>query len=115
MDFPALIARQKFARPLYQSLEGERIPTRIHFDNDTSETRTVIDIETEDRLGVLYNISQVMTDLELDISIAKIFTEKGAVMDSFYIGEADGQKIFAPERQKAIEEKLRAALATLGG
>jgi len=27
---------------------GERIPTRIDFDNETSENRTVIDIETED-------------------------------------------------------------------
>src|SRR4029434_7855667 len=46
-DFRNLIARQKTARPLYQSLEGERIPTQIHFDNDTSQTHTVIDIETE--------------------------------------------------------------------
>src|SRR5205814_1487011 len=58
LDLHALISRQKAARPLYQSLEGERIPTRIHFDNETSENRTVIDIETEDRLGLLYIISQ---------------------------------------------------------
>ena len=114
VDFHGLIARQKTARPLYQSLEGERIPTRIHFDNDTSENRTVIDIETEDRLGLLYVISQVMVELWIDISLAKISTEKGAAIDSFYVAELDGQKILSLTRQKFIEESLRAALGRMG-
>src|SRR5204863_8176357 len=113
IDFHGLIGRQKAARPLYQSLEGERIPTRIHFDNDTSENRTVIDIETEDRLGLLYVISQVLSELRLDISLAKISTEKGAAIDSFYVAELDGQKIVSPHRLKFIEDDLRAALGRL--
>ncbi|HEY2951629.1 MAG TPA: hypothetical protein VGK40_03545, partial [Verrucomicrobiae bacterium] len=112
-DFHALIARQKFARPLYQSLEGDRIPMRIWYDNDASETRTVIEVETEDRLGILYEISRVFSELDVDISLAKISTEKGAALDTFYVSERDGQKITAPERQKFIEKSLCAALATL--
>src|SRR5204863_5162868 len=45
MDFHALIARQKITRPLYQAYTGERIPTRVQFENDASETRTLIEIE----------------------------------------------------------------------
>ncbi len=115
VDFPGLIGRQKAARPLYQSLEGERIPTRVEFDNEISENRTVIDVETEDRLGLLYVISQVLTELSLDISLAKISTEKGAAIDSFYVAEWDGQKVLSPHRQKAIEERLRGALVRMGG
>jgi [protein-PII] uridylyltransferase len=111
VDLRAIIAQRKSARPLYQSLEGERIPTRIDFDNDTSEKRTVIDIEIEDHLGLLYEISQVLSELRLDISLAKISTDKGAAIDSFYICEWDGQKITATARQKLIEERLRLALA----
>lgn len=110
IDFHPLIARQKTVRPLYQSLEGERLPTRIEFDNEISENRTVIDIETEDRLGLLYTISQVLSELQLDISLAKISTEKGAAIDSFYVSELDGQKVGAPARLHFIEERLRAAL-----
>jgi len=110
---PALIARQRAARPLFMSLEGERIPTRIHFDNDTSENRTVIDIETEDHLGLLYVISQALAELNLDISLAKICTEKGAAIDSFYVGEADGQKIRSGERQRVIAEKLHTLLINM--
>ena len=72
VDFPALIGRQKITRPLYTAYTGERIPTHIHFDNDASETRTVIEIETEDRIGLLYTISQTLTELAVDISAAKI-------------------------------------------
>jgi UTP:GlnB (protein PII) uridylyltransferase len=49
----------------------------------------------------------------VDIALAKISTEKGAALDTFYVNERDGQKILAPERQKYIEKSLRAALATL--
>ena len=113
LDFRALIARRKSARPLYQSNSGERIPTRIFFDNDSSENRTVIDLETEDHLGLLYVASEALAEADLDISLAKISTEKGAAIDSFYVGELDGQKVLKPERQKYIAEKLMSALRTL--
>lgn len=113
VDFPSLIARRKLPRPAYHSLEGERITTRIEFDNDTSATATVIDIETEDRLGLLYAISRVFAELGLDISLAKISTEKGAAIDTFYVTEAFGQKILDQTRQTQIINKLLDAIATL--
>jgi [protein-PII] uridylyltransferase len=115
VDFHALLARQKIVRPLYQAYTGERIPTQVRFDNDASEARTLVEIETEDRVGLLYAISQVFTEVALDISAAKICTEKGAAIDSFYIREFGGGKIFSLERQKTIEHKLRQAIHRLEG
>ncbi len=113
VDFPALIRKKKITRPIYQDYTGERIPTRIHFDNEASDSRTVIEIETEDRVGVLYMISESLTELELDISAAKIATEKGAVIDSFYVRELTGEKVLAVERHQAIERRLRHAIHSL--
>jgi len=113
VDFHALIARQKITRPVYQAYTGERIATRIGFDNDASDTRTVIEVETEDRVGLLYAISERLSELSLDISGAKISTERGAAIDSFYVRELDGTKIVATERQHAIEHRLRSAIAEL--
>src|SRR5213075_3607796 len=96
VDFHALIAKQKITRPIYQAYTGERIPTRIRFDNEASETRTVIEVETEDRIGLLYEISQTFSELDLDISAAKISTEKGAAIDSFYVRELGGAKVVSP-------------------
>ena len=115
VDFHALIARRKITRPLYQAYTGERIPTQIRCDNEASETRTLIEIETEDRVGLLYAISQSFTEVALDISAAKICTEKGAAIDSFYVRELDGGKILAPERQTTIDRKLRQAIQSLEG
>ena len=54
VDFHALIARQKITRPLYQRLHGRAHAHAVAFDNEASETRTLIEIETEDRIGLLY-------------------------------------------------------------
>jgi [protein-PII] uridylyltransferase len=113
VDFHGLIARHKIIRPMYQAYTGEQMPTRVHFDNEDSEARTLIEIETEDRVGLLYVISEVLTEFDLDISAAKILTEKGAAIDSFYVREIDGGKILAPERQRAIERKLHQAIRSL--
>jgi [protein-PII] uridylyltransferase len=113
VDFPALIGRQKITRPLYQAYTGERIPTHIYLDNEASEDRTLLEIETEDRIGLLYTISQTLTELAVDISAAKICTEKGAAIDTFYVRELTGAKILASERHHTIEHQLRRAIHKL--
>ncbi|MDE3068534.1 MAG: [protein-PII] uridylyltransferase [Verrucomicrobiota bacterium] len=109
----ALIRRQITGRPSYQAYAGERLPTRIHFDNDASETYTVIEIETEDQLGLLYSITQTLAGLAVDIASARILTERGAAIDSFYVRDADGGKITSREHQALIERGLRQAIQTL--
>jgi len=113
-DMRALIARQKSTRSSYHPPADERIQSRVFFDNETSAKRTVIDLETEDNLGLLYEISRVLTGLGLDISLAKISTEKGAAIDSFYVSEGNGDKVTAPERQRLIAERLLLVVRSLG-
>ena len=113
IDLPALIARQIIRQPPYQGYVGERMATEIRFDNEESETRTLIEIETEDHLGLLYVISQTLSELALDIVSARIVTERGAAIDSFYICELDGGKITSPERQLQIEDQLCGAINRL--
>jgi [protein-PII] uridylyltransferase len=112
-DLGPLIARRE-TRRLYQALDREAIPTRISFDNRASDTRTVIDLETEDQVGLLYVVTRTLTELGVDISLAKISTEKGAAVDSFYVSEVGDGKIESPERLRQIEQALRAAIARLG-
>jgi [protein-PII] uridylyltransferase len=113
VDFPALIARQRITKAGYQAYTGERIPTQIRFDNESSDSRTVIEIEAEDRIGLLYAISQSLSEINVNIAGAKILTEKGAAIDSFYVREKDDGKITAAERHRSIEHKLRHAIHAL--
>ena len=114
VDLHELIAQQKISRPLYQAYTGEQIPTQIVFDNEMSDSRTFIEIETEDRIGLLYTIASTLAELEVDISTARILTEKGAAIDSFYVRELDGGKILSLERQQAIQRRLLHAINSLG-
>jgi [protein-PII] uridylyltransferase len=114
IDLSALIAREINRQPAYSAYAGERLVTQIYFDNGgASDTRTLIEIETEDRLGLLYAISQALAGLALDISTARIVTERGAAIDSFYVRELDGGKIVSPERRVLIENCLREAISRL--
>ena len=110
IDLPALIAKTKTAPSPYKSIDGERIPTIISLDNATSDIRTIIDIQTEDRPGLLYDISRTLAALNVNVYLAKISTEKGAAIDSFYVTEHNGAKVLLPEREKAIQLKLRHAV-----
>jgi len=62
-------------------------------------------------LGLLYAISRTFAELSVDIVGARIVTERGAAIDSFYVRELDGGKITSMERQRHIEKKLREAIS----
>ena len=66
----------------------------------------IIDIRAQDRVGLLYTISDTFYNLNLDVRIAKITTEGVTGMDSFYITEADGTKITNADRIALIEKTL---------
>jgi [protein-PII] uridylyltransferase len=113
VDFHSMILKQKLVRPAYHAYTGEKIATHVRFDNEASETRTLIEIETEDRIGLLYEISQTFSELDVDIAAAKISTEKGAAIDTFYVRELDGGKLVTAERHRTIERRLRQAIQSL--
>jgi len=96
----------KFARdrvPRYR-------PTRVVFDNSVSSRRTVVDIFTYDRIGLLYDITSTLTALGIDISLSKISTKADQVADVFYIVDRNGERITAPDRQEEIRQALLASI-----
>ncbi len=113
VNFHKLIAQQTSGRTAYSAYLGERMNTQIRFENSVSDPRTLIEIETEDRLGLLHAISQTFAQQRLDISTARIVTERGAATDSFYVREIGGGQITDPARRAAVELALRSAIGQL--
>ncbi len=70
-----------------------KVRTEVNVDNDVSSDFSVIDVYTQDRLGVLYTITHTLADLELDIHLSKVATEAHRVADVFYVRERSGQKL----------------------
>jgi [protein-PII] uridylyltransferase len=85
----------------------------MRFDNETSGTCTVLDLEVEDHVGLLHAITRTLAGLGLDIALARVLTEKGAAVDSFYLAEAEGGKIMSAQRLGEIEGRLREEIGEL--
>jgi len=115
VDVGALVSRAKREAPLLPYLEGERLPPRVRFDATTPDVRTAIEVQSEDRVGLLYSLVRTLSDLGLDISTAKICTENGAAIDTFYVSDAKGGKVADPARWAQIERGLIEAIRSLDG
>ncbi|MSR66029.1 MAG: [protein-PII] uridylyltransferase [Pedosphaera sp.] len=77
----------------YDPVGDERIPTVIEFDPDASDDCTLLDLQSEDHVGLLYVVSSIFARMRIVIHLAKICTEKGAATDTFYVQEIDGSKL----------------------
>lgn len=88
-----------------------RVPTNISFDNEGSEIYTIIEVDTRDRPGLLYDLTRTMAAANISISSAVIATYGVQVVDTFYVKDMFGLKLHAKARQEALERKLRAAIA----
>jgi [protein-PII] uridylyltransferase len=99
------------ARNKIFTLLQSRVPiqTRVLFDNDSSSTHTVVDIETGDRTGLLYDLCNAFAQARLDISSSRIVTDARRVRDSFYISR-DHTKIIDPNDQHTIEAAILNAI-----
>ena len=65
----------------------------IKFDNHSSSTYTVMEVVTNDRVGLLYGISKILIKNKIVISMAKITTNGDFVEDSFHLRNSFGFKI----------------------
>ena len=114
-DFSTTIRHANQRHAGHAMLGEDAVPTRVYFDNEISEEYTVIDVESVDRLGLLYAISSAFTELGLNLALAKIVTEKGAAVDSFYVNEVADGKVTSPERQRVIGDRLLQVIGALSG
>jgi [protein-PII] uridylyltransferase len=87
-----------------------RFPTHITFDNDGSEIYTIIEVDTRDRPGLLYDLTRTLAANNIYIASAVIATYGAQVVDSFYVKDMFGLKLHTKSKQEALERKLRQAI-----
>ncbi len=88
-----------------------RFPTHIVFDNEGSEIYTIIEVDTRDRPGLLYDLTRTLAANNIYIASAVIATYGAQVVDTFYVKDMFGLKIHPKTRQDVLERKLRQAIA----
>ncbi len=113
-DFTPLLNKEARMRTYRISQEAE-LPTRIFVDNQSHPNYTLVDIQTPDRLGLLYDLLRAFGEGGISIELSRITTEMDVAMDSFYVTGRDGRKVTDESAIKRLQRLLhRAAVRTQG-
>ena len=100
------------AKPsLYLLKRAPKVSTVINIDNEASDDFSIVEIFTDDRMGVLFNITHSLHLLGLSIHVAKISTNVDQVADVFYVTDSSGKKIAGIERVEEVRSYLFQSLA----
>ncbi len=74
-------------------------PPQVDIYHEISLKRTIVEIQGIDRIGLLYELARAIFDSGFDITFARIATERGIAMDTFYIESI--------QKDKSKQEKTR--------
>jgi len=86
------------------------VPTEITFDNEGSEIYTIIEVDTRDRPGLLYDLTRTISGSNVYIASAVIATYGVQAVDVFYVKDMFGLKIQAENKREALKGKLLDAI-----
>jgi [protein-PII] uridylyltransferase len=107
-EFTSLFEKSLKKRGFQLSQELD-FPTRIVIDNDAHPVYTLVDIQTPDRLGLLYRLLRAFAETGVAIALSRIATEKGAAIDAFYVTDAEGRKLRSAAAIARLQKALQVA------
>ena len=84
-----------------------RIPTSVTFDLQDSQYYSLIEVSTQDHIGLLFEITNLLYRQGCLIHLAKISTVLHHVYDVFYVTDGNGKKITDWRRMQTTCEALR--------
>jgi len=83
-------------------------PTSVQFDDNSSDHSTLMEVVTQDRPGLLYEVGSALARQGCNIDVALIDTEGQKAIDVFYL-TAQGAKL-TPQKKELLREVLEATL-----
>ncbi|XP_077217459.1 ACT domain-containing protein ACR1-like isoform X2 [Tasmannia lanceolata] len=97
---------QPYFDPEYESLIERIYPPRVCIDNDTREDCTLVKVDSKNKHGILLEMVQVLTDLDLVISKSYISSDGRWLMDVFHVTDQLGNKITDEPLINYIQQSL---------
>jgi [protein-PII] uridylyltransferase len=88
---------------------GESCEAIVRFIEDKSGTLTTLEVETNDRTGMLLVLSRALYAQQVQIVSSTVRTEKGRVRDRFLVTELDDTPI-RPERRLLVQMAVLEAI-----
>jgi len=107
-DFTPLLERDSRLRT-YRISQDADLPTKIVISEFSHPNYTLVDIQTPDRLGLLYDILRAFGEAGVNIEFSRITTELDVAIDSFYVTGKDGKKLGDPAAVTRLTRLLKRA------
>ncbi|HLP43018.1 MAG TPA: [protein-PII] uridylyltransferase, partial [Fibrobacteria bacterium] len=85
----------------------------IMFSNEVSDSFSTIDLTCSDRIGLLFQVTKVFSDLKLNVHGAVLTTEADKAMDAFYVTDSANRKLMDSELIDLVVATMKSELAEI--
>ena len=110
IDFHKLIEKNKKPSPFRDEIDVFEIPQRVFVSNELDTELTILEIQAQDRIGLLYDIFTVLGNSGADVIHARISTQSGAAIDRLHLADSATGVKFEKEKLPALEKAVADAL-----
>ena len=101
------IAATRYLSPSTGEALHSSFPPTVDVYHELSMERTIVEVQARDQIGLLYRLAKTISDHNFDITFARIGTERGVAIDTFYIESANHEPVDSPERLIALRDTLK--------
>jgi [protein-PII] uridylyltransferase len=105
-EIERLEAKVKSQKKKLRGILPAPIPPKVEVYHEPSLDRTIIEVQAEDRIGLLYGLARLIYSRGYNITFARISTERGIAMDTFYIEKVNSRERIRPKDLIDLKAKL---------
>ncbi|MBI5691131.1 MAG: [protein-PII] uridylyltransferase [Verrucomicrobia bacterium] len=105
------IAATRYLSPAAGETLQSSFPPTVDVYNELTMQRTIVEVQARDQIGLLYRLAKTISDHGFDITFARIGTERGVAIDTFYIEGANHEPLSTPERLEVLRGALNEVIA----
>jgi [protein-PII] uridylyltransferase len=115
--YPEIVTQaKKIAATRYLTTAGNdsaqsSFPPTVEVYHELSMQRTIVEVQARDQLGLLFRLAKTISDHGFDITFARIGTERGMAIDTFYIESDNHEPVENAERLHELRDALAGVIA----
>ena len=86
-------------------------PPTVDVYHELSMQRIIVEVQARDEIGLLFRLAKAISDHRFDITFARIGTERGVAIDTFYIEDENNAPLADAARLTALRAALQEIIA----
>ncbi len=112
--YPEILAQAKKITSRYAANPNAgphtAFPPTVEVYHELSMQRIIVEIQARDQIGLLYQIAKTISGQGFDITFARIGTERGVALDTFYVESSDPARPADTIRLHTLRDTLSAII-----